>query len=143
MLIALMPEQVANHWNELKDKLVEFGPPTSEGVVDYNMVLEACLAGAMQIWASTAGEHVTGYCVTQIINDPFSRSKSLLIYAVFTIDGKKSILKEWEDAYATMVAHAKAKGCRRICAYSSNPKIISLAQHFGLNVDNRYIIWEV
>jgi len=145
MLIQLMPSQISDYWERIKERVLANLPPNSpDGSVDPNRILEAILAGRLQLWFS-AGEdqEITALCITEVLQDPYAFSKTILLYAVFTLDGRPTRLQEWTDGFATIAAFGKAKGCTRVACYSDNEKILRLAGHFGGDMSFRYITWEV
>ena len=145
MLILLMPEQIAEHWEKIKERVMENIPPNSpDGSIDVNKILEAVLAGKLQLWFSVGEDDaITALCITEILKDPFAFTSTILLYAVFTLDGRATKLQEWVDGFATVAAFGKGKGCTRVACYSNNEKILRLAEHFKGDTSYRYITWEV
>lgn len=145
MLLAMLPSQVASNWEKIKGHIHKNAPVmTSDGYVDYNKVLEAILGGRMQLWASSPdGATVNGFCITEVQYNYFSGKRSLHLYAIFGRPDRRITRQEWLDAYETIRAFAKAKGCERITGFSNHPSLVKLAERLGLDTSWRFISVEV
>ncbi len=142
MLILLTPMQVAKHWNLLKEKVVQNAPPTCEGT-DYNLILEGALGGALQIWAAITDDTLVGFVITQMVYDPFSISRTLLLFALFSIDGIVVPPSIWRESYDTLMKYATSKGCARISAYIGDERLVRLANRLGFDTKYVYATLEV
>ena len=142
MLILLTPTQVAKHWSLLKEKVVAYGPPTCDGS-DYTKVLEGVLGGMLQVWAAVEGDTLVGFVITQMLFDPFSMSRSLLLFAIFSVDGVVVPPSIWRDGYSTLLAYARAKGCARVTAYIGDERLVRLANRLGMDTKYTYATLEV
>ena len=145
MLLALLPQQVASHWDSVKRNIMQNAPiNTCDGPVDYNRVLEMVLGGKMQLWASSPdGVAINGFCLTQILNNYPTGQRVLHLYAIFGRDGRRITRDEWIDGYNTLRVFAESKGCSRITGYSNHPGLIRLAERLGLDTGWRFISVEV
>lgn len=141
MLVALQPEQVANHWELIKHSLLEALPPiTLLQEIDTNKVLECLLSGNMVAWAAMRDEDqkVVGLVLTTICEDYCSNTKSMLIYCIYVI-AEKTGKKVWVDGFETLKKYAKLQGCFCLSAYTTSEQVKDLAKWFGGSADYTYL----
>jgi hypothetical protein len=139
MLVALMPEQVNDHWDLLKLAVERSLPPIAI-LRDHSMnrVLESILSGAMICWLVIQDNEIEGFILTTTTVDYCTGTKSLLIYLVFGEAGRNI----WEDAYDTLIKHAKSNGCSFITAYTVQEKVVDICKSFGFETQY-YVSLEV
>ena len=142
MLLKLMPEQIARYWEGVfKNSMQSTLPPiVGESPDRMNNILESFLAGGLVMWLSYTKEDsikVSGFIVTQIVADDPSKTKSLLIYSVYSPDGSSD--REWAEGFAGLCEYARATKCNRITAYSNVEQIFKRAEQFGGDISYRFI----
>jgi hypothetical protein len=135
MLTQLLPDQISKFWPVIKYAIEEALPPTIKGEHPdkMNRILSAALSGKLDVWASydriNEVTKFNGIVVTQILYDDASNVYNLLIYVVFAYENTTT--KTWEEGYEALAKYAKSKKCTNMIAYSSVPKIVSIAKAFG------------
>ena len=140
-----MPEQVAEHWEQLEYAIAKSLPPTvGEETDKMNNILLALLDSRMDAWVSFSakgdGTKVSGFMITQVLNDTASKTKSLLIYCLYGYDDVDKM--EWIEGLKTLKKYKDSLGCRRVLAYTDIPYMIELAKEFGANTDYTFVFWE-
>lgn len=141
MLIALRPDFVATHWEEIAHYVGQGLPPIglNEGMA-MNKVLERILTGNLTCWIVVSRDKVVeGVLLTCTSEDYTTGTKTLLLYA---LAGNLSD-ESWEDGYATLVKHARGHGCRLLGAYTENERVLEMSRKYNFNTDVRYIYLEV
>ncbi len=142
MLLRLLPDQVMKQWDFFKVAMESTLPPIAGGSEDrMNNILEMFLTSGLIMWISYRKNNtetkVTGFLVTQIVVDDPSKTKSVLIYSIYTEDGFK--LSEWEEGFKEVSKYAKGLNCVRVTAYSNHPAVIKRAEDFGGDSSYRFI----
>lgn len=145
MLLQLTTNQIAEHWDELKEHLVHtLGPVEVLDETSLNQILESLLSGNAHAWVVVGDEEppkVYAMAVTCFSYDVGTNSKSLTIYS---LSGYRFISEElWRDALKTIKRFAAREDCRRVIAYTRVKRIIQVAQGVGGDVGTTMIFWEV
>ena len=130
MLIKLMPEQIGEHWDEIKEAMLEAVPPIAhESEKKMIMVLEGLLTNNMQCWLSVRqGEErniADAIIVTCINSDPYSGTRSLMIYSLTVLTLTRA--ESWMSGIEALKKYAKKKKCARVIAYADNKQIVKIA----------------
>ena len=135
MLIKLTTDQIAELWDIIKYAIENSLPPIAgEGPDKINNIFESLLVGTHQCWMSYTMEEeevkkLQSIVVTTVTHDSASDTKNLLIYTMF---GYRFISdKEWADGFKVLAKYAKSEKCQRIVAYSSEPRVIKMAELVG------------
>ncbi len=152
MLIRLVPEDIKRSWVNISRCIqgsIREDLKNDEEAMHNLMV--ALLSNKMQCWCMCKGEdenvtkvdnvEVYGYVVTQIISDIGTRSKSLLIYALFSFNSIPPT--EWGITLFGLVEFAKQTDCYKITAYTAIPGIISIINNLGGDTSVSYCILPV
>ncbi len=141
MLLALRPDFVSEHWDEIREELEKALPPV--GICDgmsMNRILERILVGGLTCWCVAGSDKkIQGFLLTYVSEDYCTGTKTLILYAStgeFTAD-------VWVDGVDVITKYAKYRECRRIGAYTSNRASLYMAKRFGANIDTRYFYLEV
>jgi hypothetical protein len=138
MLLRLLPDQVARYWEEVFRDQMAATLPHIQGQVSevekMNNILESFLLGQLVMWLSyEKGEEgmikISGFLVTQLIVDGPSRTKSCLIYSIYSPDGFGD--QQWLEGFKALSEYARSRGCTRITAYTQSPLIVRRAEQFG------------
>jgi hypothetical protein len=143
MLLRLLPEQVARFWDEIKVGVEAALPPIAGESEDrMNNILTSILSEGIVCWLSYRKhedhKEVTAIMLTQIVADAPSKTKSVLIYALYSPDDSIG-LDGWIEGYRALAEYGRSVGCSRITAYSDNPKIITMAERFRADLAYRFI----
>ena len=145
MLIRMTPEQISEYWEQLEFAIAESLPPTvGESHDKMNNILMALLESRMQAWASyslkESSAKVSGFVITQVMDDTASKTRSLLIYCLYGYEEVDK--KEWMEGLQALRKYKDSVGCRRIIAYSNIDNIISLVKRLGGNTDYTFLYFE-
>lgn len=136
-----MPEQVVRYWDFFREGFEKSLPPIAgESPERMNNILESLLIGGLTMWISFRKDsevEATGFVVTQIIADQPSKTKSCLIYAMYSPDG--FTFEEWKEGYEGIIKYAKTRDCNRVTAYSDNEAVLVRAHQFNGDVSYRFI----
>lgn len=140
MLVKLLPEQIASHWDEIGTSVERSMPNGLNGKTQ--KVLSRLLSGDMQCWILfDSGGGVKAQVITCIVEDVSGRGRELLIYSIW---GYEKVPRElWEKGLETIRKFAGSRGCERITAYTNVPQVIQLANSFGADTSWRLIVLEV
>ncbi len=134
MLVQLVPEQISNYWPQLSKAIrISLPPNAVESDDGMNNILEACLGGQMRVWTlMSESKKVYAVVVTMFSMEPMSKTKNLLIYALY---GFTKITDElWKSGLQTLRSYAKANGCSRIIGYTDTDRIVELTKSLGGSV---------
>ncbi len=141
MLLKLMPEQVVRYWDFFKEGFEKSLPPIAGESPDrMNNILESLLVGGMTMWISFRKEtevEATGFLVTQMVVDQPSKTKSCLLYAMYSPDG--FTFEEWKEGFEGIIKYAKARDCNRLTAFSKHEAVLKRALDFGGDISYRFI----
>lgn len=147
MLVKLVPEQISRIWDSIKLSIVAAAPPemAQEGI-EYEGILYSLLSGKMDAWIShgkskKGGMEPNGIMLTGVTVDQFTGTKNLLIYVYHLWRPARDIVHM--SNVDTLKEYARAKGCKKLVAYSENPRIIDIGTKAGFNVDFRVLTLEV
>ena len=138
MLLRLLPEQISEQWDKIKDAIMKTFP-RSEDKIDMNAVLMDLLNGGMQCWVSCRKEDnvIEGLVTTQVVEDHHGGGKSLLIYSLFGYQmDTKGV---WEEGFKTLSIFAKGESCWRITYFTNVNSLIRFAEGRGGNADQRFV----
>lgn len=146
MLVKLLPEQVSKFWDQLGPSIEAALPPNvSADKESLNRILAAILSGRLDCWVNAReGEEgliLNAVAVTTFNVEPFSLTRELVVYAVYALSGIG--LKDWKEGYEVLRKYAMSKGCLRLTAYTSNPKLVELANKFNADTQQTYIQFPV
>ncbi len=137
MLLRMLPDQVKDHWDEIKVAIYEALPAyTGERSSLMNDILVSILLEQMTVWVSyQMVDKVTvvdAIATTTFVHNEFSKTKNLLLFTIF---GYRDISeKSWIEGFDAGVKYAKTNGCDNIISYSSNPAILKQAEFFNCDV---------
>lgn len=141
MLVKLLPEQAAHHWNDIKHAIEESLPPTV-GMQSDRMqnILKSILTEDVVVWISAEvrddSNVITGIVLTSFTFDNISGTKALLIYCVYGY--QEGLAASWSEGLDTLKKFAKVNKCHRILGYTDVTSIIKFATRVG--ADTRYTL---
>jgi len=142
MLIALMPEQISRRWELIKYAVEQAVPPTVLASPEVlNNLLMSLLDGSAQCWVNYKKKEdkstVDAVLVTTIIEDFLSRTRNLLLYALY---GASPLDDEsYASGFETLKKYARANSCVKMVAYTNNSRVIEVASRVGWDVEWNFI----
>lgn len=131
MLIKLLPQNIADNWELLREAVRKSLPPIAgESPDKMNKILESLLVGTMTCWirVNEVGD-IYGVGITQEIYDLPSDTKNLLIYCLYHF--KPMSDEMWEADLTLLRQYAKGSGFDSIVAYTEEPRLLDLVKKFG------------
>lgn len=139
MLVKFLPEQVANHWEEIKAAIKISAVDLGEDPEEMNRILDKILYGSMTCWISvdSSTKRFDGVLTTTILDDDIKGCKNVLIYSLTSL-GNTS-MESWNEALKTLQDYTKGLGAKRLIAYSKEPLICRFVQSIGGNCDFRLL----
>jgi len=144
MLIALMPNQVGDYWEVIKEGLKRSGIPVidKEGIDTYPNILTSLLNGELTAFLEglETGEGIVDVKMTVvvgIVTDAFSLTKNLIIYSLWSIHGED--LATWELGLHSIKKFAKSQECQYVLGYSDSPTVIGLGKRLDGDVSQTLI----
>jgi len=147
MLVRLLPDQIADYWELIKESINRSAYPLNELDSDkMNRILESLLVEKMQCWASVRVKDevttIVAIATTTVIIDLWSNEKSLLIYSTYATEQTKK--EDWMDAFATVSKFAKGKGCDKVIAYARDDSdILKIAEKFDADMSQRLLSFSI
>lgn len=141
VLIQLLPEQVMDYWDYIKDCILQSLPPLvaqSDETMLY--VQSSVLVGDLQVWI--AAEDLTlsktyGVATTQVVIEPITSSRNLLIFTTTITDAHPESL--WHFCLGRLSVFAKNRGCQKLIAHSDIPKVLEIVEKLGGDTSYRLI----
>ncbi len=143
MLLRMLPDQVKEHWDEIKVAIFESLPIwTGERSSLMNDILVSILTEQMTVWVSYQTHDkiqiIDAIATTTFVYNEFSKTKNMLIFTLF---GYKLIPeKSWIEAVDAGTKYAKAHGCDNIVSYTDNEAVLAQAKMFKCQVTNMITI---
>lgn len=144
-LIKMEPPQIAAIWEKIAPEVARTAIPTADDSDrGLNAVLAKLLSGEMRLWiiadsceADLTKSVLYGHAITMPVQDWATGAVNLLIYSLFS----------WQlipdqiamDGIKTLMDYGKSLGCRKLIAYTVEPRIEQLAALCGLSVTCKFI----
>lgn len=145
LLTILTDEDIAQHWDV-------FAPGIERGLPGFialqthevmNNILEALLAGALQMWlVRTEGEQVEtiGVLVTGVLDNPITGLRSMWIYGISPLRYDRAI---WSEAIDLLKRVAKRQRCWQIQTFVRRKRMREVLRDMGADVETRAITWRI
>ena len=145
-IVRLTPAQASHFWSVLSIGFMKALPPgVLPGTTVANNILTGIHRRTHDCWViqrrSEAGQKQIGAAITTVQAESTSAERELVLYAVYSNGDMSDV--EWGEALGLLATVAKKAKCRRIIAYSKNPRMIALAESLGGRGDTRVIELEV
>lgn len=142
MLVRLLVDQIAKHWDILSYAIEQSLPPAVNSRVDrMNSILASVLAGDLHCWVSVdkaQPETIGGVVTTTFTYDKHSDTKNLLVYTVYGF-GDFAKDAQWRDGLAALQKWAVANGCHRVVGYTNVRSIADFVKKIGGTADYIFI----
>ena len=126
----LLPEQLDKFWSVVKYAVEEcFGEVTQKQNL-VNNILQSLLMSRMQAWIVTEDQDsIDAVVLTAVVDDSALPGNTLRIYMLYAFKPTSADL--WNEGWKTLEAFAHKCECIMMDAFSTNEKVISMAQSFG------------
>ncbi len=131
MLVKLETDQVLRYWEPLKGLIIAAQPVGAvwDRAAEVKLV-EAVAMGVLQVWIEQGPKGTIDAVVsTMFTEDMASGTLGMLIYSLTIISKVEG--ERWVAGFSTLSKYAKSRGCRRVTAFSHNPKVIELVKKMG------------
>jgi hypothetical protein len=134
VIVQLLPDQIAEHWDLLKIAIMSALPPTANNSNELsNNILHSLLAGGMACWVAYSSVNgvnkISLITTTAISEDLCSGTRSLLIYTLFGHEALRG--RDWEEGINVLAKYGRSKGCSRIVGYTDLRSIKKIVEIFG------------
>jgi hypothetical protein len=130
MLIMLTPNQVPQLWEQIKfalDKSNDLGKDKNKY---FNKVLHGLLSGNAQCFIRLNDQReLELITITHISSDIRTNYNVLSVEALYSF--KVTTDSQWEDIVSEMKKLAENLGCKKILAYTSNPRVFEITMSTG------------
>ena len=143
MIFTKYPQtEITKHWVTLKKYMEENLPPTALGLpVNLDEVYAKLMTDEMQGWVFCQGEDIIGFVVTAYSQELGFLFKNLVIYSIVATQHIED--NDWKEAFVMVKDFAIKNECKRIVAFSSNPRVIELVDKLGGGTSYRVLTLEV
>jgi len=147
MLLRLLPEQIPQYWDEIKEGILRTIPV---GIPDRAAkILNKLLLGTAQCWLSyhrggnetRDGVVMDAVIITVIVEDQVHDVLNLDIYALWSIDTTRR--SSWIEGIEALKKYARKKGCSRIIGRSNVESILEFVRKAGGQAEYTLIAFDV
>lgn len=141
MLVVLLPEQIAEHWNELRFYIEQALPVHKSKGYDMRAIFMHILGGVLliSVLKDEEGKIIAVFTLT-VVRDAVTGINTFEILTGYAI---RMLTKEEVDrVLVTVRPLAKSKGCKNIIFYTDIEKVIEVFKQSGAEL-HTHLIWEV
>jgi len=143
MLVRLLPEQIPNHWDFIKESLDETFSYINDKQ-DYNEVLENLLIDRMTCWIIVEDDKihkVKGIVITTFTKEESFNISGLLIFSFYLFEsaGPETIQSSIRD----IKKYGESLGCSEVYAFSHVKSVYKIAKTLGADVKTRRISFPI
>jgi hypothetical protein len=132
MIVKLASTQIKDHWESIKFSAVKADMVQEKDVPDYslNLLLDLLNAKAQCIMSIEDGK-ILRILIISFMYDVISKKKSMVFRTMysFTLGTEESWVRESTAVYQ----YAKKMNCTEICMTTMNPRIVQLAERYGMS----------
>lgn len=131
MLVRLETDQVLKYWEPLKGLIIAAQPVGAiwDRAAEVKL-LEAAATGVLQVWTEVSPSgSIDAVLSTMFTEDMASGTMGMLIYSLTVLS--KVPGDRWVSGFDALCKYAKSRGCKRVTAFSNNPKIVGIVQKLG------------
>ena len=135
--------EIRKDWSTFKKYLEESLPPTSNGLpINIDEVFAKLMTDEMQMWLFLNEKaEVLGFLITAYSKELGFDFLNLVIYAVVaTMPIDENM---WKEAYSIVRNFAKKQECKRIIAFTSNPRVLEIVNNLGGDTSFHVVTLEV
>jgi hypothetical protein len=137
MLNKLLPKQVSAYWDSIKHGIEQSCPSDIMlSPESLNKYLIALMSGQLQCWMLTErtdeGIKYFGNCISKIVTDDITGNKVLLLTSLYLYETASDEL--WLGAFNSLKDFGLANGCKKITAYTKNPRVLQRSEQFKFDV---------
>lgn len=129
----LTPEQIMEHWPEIKECINSSLPPHIKDNPETMLhIQESLLVGNLECWIGYEPGNISKMYVvatTNIVTEDISQTRNLLVYTLTTLNPHPREI--WEEALAYLSRYAKSKNCTNIIAFSNLPEVENIVNRVG------------
>lgn len=136
MFIRVQSNQVPLVWDSIKYAATNADRVNPKDLPAYLLnILYELLCDRAQCFVRYGEDKIlTGLVITKIMTDEMTKDKSLSIYSLYSFQSQDD--GSWINDLKVVEKFAKNVGCKRILAYSNNPRVFELSQAIGF--EERY-----
>lgn len=141
MLVVLLPEQIAEHWDELKFYIEHALPVHKSKGYDMRSVFMHVLGGVLLIAVlQDEDRKIIAVFTITVVRDPITSINTLEIVTGYAV---RMLTKDEVDSMlVTLKPLAKHKSCRNIVFFTDIEMVIKVFKESGA-VEHTHLIWEV
>ena len=146
MLTPLMPDFVSANFNMFQP-YVKTATNGSGG--NDLAVLREIQSGKIQLWAigvqkSEKESVALGVVATSFVIDHLTGDRNLLVNALHKANESVELSDDvWLDGILHLKMYALQQGCKKIVAFSDNPRVVEMFERFGGSAKVRFLQMEV
>lgn len=142
MLVKLLPENVTDNWDVVKESIRKSLPSFAIDTPDkITRILESIILGHLEVWVYYEFEddklHIKNITTTSIVTDPESQTKNLLIYTSYSFHHTE--LDDWSQGLTDLKEYAKSNDCAAITAFTRDAHILKFLASIGAETETRFI----
>ena len=136
MLAILLPEQICEHWDEIKGYIQEASPnPPGSTAERMNNILESLMIGRMTAWMSyDENKKFDGLLVVSVYDD-IEGIRTMLVHSLWGDNIKRS---SWLSGWETIKKYAISKGCKKVVGYTKLESISKMLKSMSWNTEYTY-----
>jgi hypothetical protein len=141
MLVILLPEQVVNHWEEIRYFIEAALPVQMQRGYDMNRVLEHIVGGSLLVALLTDKDGIIVAVFTlRVQEDRMLGVKNLVIVTGYA--SRMLVESEVDDMLLPAKKLAERQQCKSILFYTDKEGAIQLFKQSG-GTEHKFIMWEV
>jgi len=133
MITKLLPENVTDNWDVVKEAIRGALPPFALDTPDkMTRILESIILGQLDVWVlydSEEGIKIKSIWTTSIVTDSESKTKNLLVYSIYNFD--HTVEDNWSAGLQSMKDYASANDCSAITGFTKVPAILKFVDSCG------------
>jgi hypothetical protein len=142
MLVKLLPENVTDNWEVVKEAIRKSLPPFAIDTPDkMTRILESIVLGQLEVWVYYEFEDeklsIKNITTTSIITDAESQTKNLLIYSTYSFGHTQ--IEDWQAGLTDLAQYAKSNDCAAITAFTRDAHVLKFLESVGAEIETRFI----
>jgi len=130
MLYKLQPKKVEAGWDTIAPLILKSLPPISANVFDVGFrILKSVMLDKSQVWAYMTKDKPVAIVLTSVQEDPVLGLKSLLIYALHTLDNIP--IADWQNGIEAIQRFAGSRECANVVAFVTDDRLVDVSERLG------------